>query len=308
MSVALPKLLLLVLIVLAPAAAHAQGIEVFSHLERPGYKGQPAKVLSQPTLIADLVGELNDRRPQIEAELRKQLGGGDLLGKGYTLYKLNPRLGEATFRFDSPGSFSIRMPGNHLYARCTQPTVLGSDADPAVELNFDVLVSGTFDLPTPQRPTITITTAVVQVPRLTIKSRNVSGAVVIGSGVIYDFFNKKFTGRSIIQDTFNKVAIHDVTDHLNEALVGVNKQLKKLHAQGHRASTRLDGQVLQITMHRKLTPADLLDVKVQPANILKKPISDKAKVEIGAVKIPTKPADSPANKLRQNRILLKKKP
>lgn len=307
MSVSFPKLLLLVLVLLTPTAAHAQGIEVFSHLEKPGIKSQPTKVLSHPTLFADLLAVVNDCRPQIEAKLRKELGGGDLLGKGYTLYKLNPRMGEASFHFDSPGSFSIRIPGNHLYARCTQPTVLGSDADPAFELNFDVLVSGTFDLPTPQRPTIKITTAVAQVPRVTIKSRNVSGAVVIGSGVIYDFFNKKLTGRSIIQDTVNKLLVQDVTDHLNDALVDVNKKLNKLHAQGHRASTRVNGQILQITMHRKLTPADLYDVKVTPSNILDKRITDKAKVDVGSVKIPTKPAASPANKFRQNRYQAQKK-
>jgi hypothetical protein len=297
---------------LAPAAARAQGVEVFSHLERPGFKSQPSKVLSRPTLIADLVAELNDRRPQIEGELRMQLGRGDLLGKGYTLYKLNPRLGEASFQFDSPSSFRIRMPGNYLYARCTQPTVLGSGADPAVEIHFDLLVTGTFELPTHQRPTINVTTAVVQVPRVTVKSRNVSGAVVIGSGVIYDFFNKKVTGRSIIQDTFNKIAIHDVTSELNDALAGVNKQLKKLHDQGHRASTRLDGQVLKITMHRKLTPADLVKAKVQSPIASKLPITEKAKADARVTKLeplPTKAVESPASKLRPYRYqMMKKKP
>jgi hypothetical protein len=269
MNVSLNTIVALVALMFAlPAAAQAQGVVVYGKSSSRTYT-----MLSQPTLIADGVQAVNDRRPEIEAELKKILGRGDMIAKGVTLKNINPRLGEAQFRFVSSNGFEVSIPGNYLYFASTQPTALGSWADPAFETHFDVVISGVFSGPTKSRPSIVIHSAQARVTRLHIKARNVASKVALTAANVVDYFEKQFTGKGLIESAFNRYARIDITDHLNGQLGAVNRTIKQSVDKGFTPSMRLNGQLLEVTLEAPpVKLEDLLKDKVRADTVRKSPV------------------------------------
>lgn len=155
---------------------------------------------------------LEARRPQVEAEFKKALGAGDLLANGYTLYNINVRLGQPSFSYQN-GQISWRITNNHIYAKSTTPNVLGSYADPAVEINFDLLASGAMRISPDGPPRAEWVTG--QVTRATISPRNVSGAVAT---TMMRAIQITGPGGRAIQQAADKYLVHDLTTIINEGI------------------------------------------------------------------------------------------
>ena len=150
-------------------------------------------------------------RPLIESFLKAQLGRGDLIKRGYTLYDINLRLGQPNFQ--SVGdSFNYQIPGNYLYLRSTTPTVMGSYGDPAFEIHFGLSLVGRVLL-NGSKPQVA--GVVASVPTITVKPRDVSGAVVT---TIVAFFQSTEAGGRAIQQAVNKYLRDDLTGQINALL------------------------------------------------------------------------------------------
>ncbi|MGE3315149.1 MAG: hypothetical protein AB7O26_08525, partial [Planctomycetaceae bacterium] len=176
------------------SSAKAQGFEVAQKYR--DLAAGPTVLISRPDLIADAILTYEIRKPLIQNEIKRVLGKQNLIGDGISLYSLNPRIGTSSFKFLSVDTFEVNVTGNYLYLRSTQPTDLGSWADPAAEVHFDVRVRGSLQLPTKSNPRLSVVNATLSVPYIRIKGRNVAGGVVIAFAAINDFFVKHITGRS----------------------------------------------------------------------------------------------------------------
>ena len=151
-----------------------------------------------------------DRVP-IQDYLKSQLGRGDLVAKGFTLYDLNLQLG--TPNFQSAGtSFNYRLPGNYLYLKSTTPTVMGSYGDPAFEIHFDVSLVGAI---VRAGEHVRVEGLVASVPSITVKPRNVTGDIV--TTFVHFFAGTAYGGR-VIQQAVDKYLRQDLTDRVNAYL------------------------------------------------------------------------------------------
>ncbi|HWW48572.1 MAG TPA: hypothetical protein VNZ94_12110 [Xanthobacteraceae bacterium] len=165
-----------------------------------------------------LENTFNANRDALTSELKGQLSRGDLLAKGVTLYDINLRLGNPDFKFTAPTVFNYRINANHIYFKSTQPTAAGKWADPAFEVNWDLLLNGILvPAKTPTKPRVEA--VVLSVPSITAKSRNVSGGAILGvANLVVNAMQQTGRGRQIIQNALDKVLRHDVTDRVNTAL------------------------------------------------------------------------------------------
>lgn len=228
------------------SSANAQGFEVAQKYS--DLAAGPKVILSRPDMIHDAILTYEIRKPIIQNEIKRVLGKADLIANGISLYELNPRIGTTSFKFLSVDTFEVNVTGNYLYFRSTQPTDLGSWADPAAEVHFDVRALVTLRLPTKASPQLTVSNATLSVPYIRIKGRNVAGDVVIAFAAINDFFLKHITGKSLIQGTFDRYLRVNFTNEINSELGPINKQIAALAHKGFDPSYSLNGQVLRITM------------------------------------------------------------
>jgi hypothetical protein len=150
-------------------------------------------------------------RIPIQDYLKGQLGRGDLVRKGFTLYDINLQLGQPDFQ-STGTSFSYKLTGNYLYLKSTTPTVMGSYGDPAFEIHFDVALVGTI---VRAGDKVRVEGVVASVPTITVKPRNVSGDVVT---TFVHFFSMTEYGGRIIQQTVDKYLRQDLTDKINAEL------------------------------------------------------------------------------------------
>jgi len=235
---------------LAPLAASAQGLEVLKQ-NVYGSDARPSQVVyADAKLFQTAIDRaINENRNDIANDIKRELGKGDRVARGVTLYNMTLHLGKATVRFVSNDRFEATIPGNHFYARATTPSVFGSYADPAIEINFDVMLSGRLVMPTRTNPTLSAADAIVSVPRLTVKGRNITGNV----GVAILSFAKTVAKREF-QQAVDKHLQRDVTNQVNARLRSANNVIRPLFTQNYAEVTaRIDAarQMLQITMtHR----------------------------------------------------------
>jgi hypothetical protein len=186
----------------------AQGFVFFIKYD-PG--PQPGHVSPQELASQLLQTAFNNSRDKLAAVIKTQLGRGDLLAKGYTLYDINLRLGQADFQFTAPTAFRYAVKGNHMYFKSTQPSDAGSYADPAFELNFNLLMDGNI-VPGPKPR---VQAVVASIPSLTIKSRNVAGGAAL---TVIALFKTNPVGRQMIQQATNEYLRRDITDFVNAQL------------------------------------------------------------------------------------------
>ena len=156
---------------------------------------------------------INENRGRFENDIKAELGKGDLVRKGVTLYNINFRLGNPNFRFITASNFDYRLNGNYLYCKSTTPTVFGSYADPAFEIHFDVALTGTLIVPPGARPHVE--RVIASVPRLLVKPRNASGGVVTS---VVRFFQLTEPGGRVIQHAADTYLHRDITAKINEQL------------------------------------------------------------------------------------------
>jgi hypothetical protein len=182
--------------------------------------GESAPGLGSAQYIVSQVLEdtFNANREVLTNEIRRQLGKGDLLAKGITLYDINLRLGNPDFRFTQPTVFDYRINGNHLYFKSTQPTAAGKWADPAFEVNWDMILNGIL-VPPRGKAKPRVQAVVLSIPTITAKSRNVSGGAILNvAKLVIAAMGQTGRGRQIIQDNLDRLLRHDLTDRINGAL------------------------------------------------------------------------------------------
>ncbi len=156
---------------------------------------------------------IDNNRDVLNNFFKQQLGRGDLLARGVTLYDINFRLGEVQVDVPSNTSFRISVNKSYMYAKSTQPTVAGSYADPAFELDFDLVLEGSFALTPGAKPRVQ--SLVATVPRLTVKPRNVVGGAMT---TIISLFQATKPGRIAIQNAADRYLTRDLTAEINKRL------------------------------------------------------------------------------------------
>jgi hypothetical protein len=164
-----------------------------------------------PAISDALQTVVGNNRPLIEKYLVGQLGKGDLIKRGYTLYDMNLRLGQPNFQA-SGSSFDYQLTDNYLYAKSTQPSVAGSYADPAFEIHFGLRLVGTI-LTNGLKPQVQ--GVVASVPTILVKPRNVAADVV--TTFVY-FFQQTGPGGRAIQQAVDMYLKQDLTDQINRIL------------------------------------------------------------------------------------------
>lgn len=240
------------LLLATPGLVMAQGFQIEKVLSTDG-KILPL-VTDSNALGESLTIHYNNNRGRIQDAIRGQLGAGNLIAKGVTLYNINVQLGNATTKFISNNQMEVTINGNHLYAKSTTPTALGKWADPAFELNFNIRCVVTFTLPTMTRPRIDVTSAVVQVPWLQLTNRNVSGGVMMVVASVGNFFIKTFSGRNLIESKLAPFLTRDVTDILNRRLVRVNDFLARAAQEGYtrpKTIAKVSDNLIKVLMEKK---------------------------------------------------------
>ncbi len=147
-----------------------------------------------------------------EDAIKGLLGTPDLLGRGYSLHDINFHFGHHKVSFNRP-NFDVRLTDNYLYTRVTQPTILGSGADPAFEVHFDGEFSGILVQQGNAKPQVQNTVA--RVTSITVKPRNVSGAILTTA---VHFFQMTEAGGRRIQRLMDEKLKIDLTRSINDYL------------------------------------------------------------------------------------------
>jgi hypothetical protein len=162
--------------------------------------------------IAEAVDQfLRTAQKPAEDIIKGLLGTPDMLGKGYSLHDINFHFGHGAVTVNRP-NFDIKFTDNYLYTRVTQPTILGSYADPAFEVHFDAELSGTLIQGT-SKPQLQNTVA--RIPRITVKPRDVTGALLTTAVRIFQM--TEVGGRKIQQFMDQHMKI-DLTKSINDYL------------------------------------------------------------------------------------------
>jgi hypothetical protein len=160
-------------------------------------------------VIADAVGVvLPDVLTAVTPTIVEALGKANLLGKGYTLHKINLRFGKSNVSYHAP-SFEISLTDSYLYTQVTQPSVLGSYADPAFEIHFDAVLKGQIQRLGSGK--LQAQNVVVEITRILVKPRDVTGGIVT---TVVSFFQMTGRGGRLIQEGMDRLKL-DLTDRIN---------------------------------------------------------------------------------------------
>ena len=157
----------------------------------------------------------NEKRSDLVTFIKQQLGRGDLIGKGFTLYDIDLGLGRAEFQFTSASVFRYKVSGSHLSFKCTQPSIAGSYADPGFNVTFDLLLTGILVMPRNAAEKPRVDVVVLTVPDMTIKSRTPTGAAIVAA---LKFFRGTAEGGRLIQQAADKYLRVDLTKKVNDQL------------------------------------------------------------------------------------------
>ncbi len=130
---------------------------------------------SDPTLFSDTIGNAwSKSRDAVCKALTQELGQGDLIAKGFTLYKMDCSMGFVSSlaitqqHYGSNAvSLAITVPGNTFAATSTQPSVAGSYADPRFSIAYDVELDADLTL----NP-LAISNATIHVKNVSLDSQN----------------------------------------------------------------------------------------------------------------------------------------
>ena len=149
-------------------------------------------------------------RGPLENQLKGYIGRGDLLGKGYTLHDINFHFGRHHVSFNRP-NFELKLDGNYLYTRMTQPTIFGSYADPAFEVHFDARLTGALIQQGTAKPRVQ--NAIARLTSITVKPRNITGGALTTA---VHFFQMTEQGGRLIQRFMDEKLKIDLTERIND--------------------------------------------------------------------------------------------
>jgi hypothetical protein len=187
-------------------------------------------------------GGWDDARPQVEDQLKAELGRGDRIAKGVTLYDLDLRLAKQVSLARAGGGSSmsgaipmeLRLAPDLLIAKSTTPSVFGSDFDPKFSLDFGVVIDFSINVQ-PEKMSLS-----VQVGSARLTGKDCTGSPYLDSqNVVADlakFFagtvSPWFGGPDYVALVEAMLARHDFAGVLNAAMRPVNDVLGQLAKEG----------------------------------------------------------------------------
>jgi hypothetical protein len=152
-------------------------------------------------------GAFNSTSHLLAQFISAQLATPNLVCGGCTLSN-NLRFGTASFSYGNQ-TLEIRIPGNYLYLRLRNDTILGSWADPAVEVHFDLAARGSVVMAGGKPSFQAVST---WVPRVTVKPRTGTGAILT---TLVRFAQLTGPGGRAIQQAHDRYLRQDFTKFLN---------------------------------------------------------------------------------------------
>jgi hypothetical protein len=172
-------------------------------------------------------------RPKLIEHLRRELGRGDLITNGVTLYDLDVRVSpdvDLSAERDGNGDLVVNLStgGNYIEVTCTQPTDLGQWADPRFSFAFGLELSYRIDLPPVTQPLSATGFESIRVLSPKFDSHGVVADVVF---VVNDVV-KWFSGNDYIAILERFIAGTDFASYANAGLGAVNAKLTELAGQG----------------------------------------------------------------------------
>ncbi|MEO5749027.1 MAG: hypothetical protein ABIQ61_13790 [Ornithinibacter sp.] len=184
----------------------------------------------------------NQAHPVLSTSLPEQLGHGDLVGKGWTLYEIHLTLADTVQLARAPGAstatggiaMQLRLGPNLLVAKSTTPSVFGRDFDPKFSVDFGIAVDFAVSV-VPDRMLMHVTVGSAHItgndftsdPHLDSQNLTADLADALGS-VVIPFFG----GRDLVQMVEGVIHKHEFAPLLNQALQPVNDLLGQLAAEG----------------------------------------------------------------------------
>lgn len=209
------------------SGARADGVRV--DVER---LGKPKTVYDNPHLLDDLAKAWNDQREAIDRKIENELTKlNPKLPKGINFARQHSILapakitGSVRHQVINPEMVIVfEAKGNRLDTRFTQPTVVGSEGDPAFKVTYDLRV--TVAVPVGQQVGhLHVSQATVEVLNPHVEPVNTVAKVLEFLNIAQSFFTgkdyKALAEKMLTQHVDFKAAV-------NNRLGPVNKELKKL--------------------------------------------------------------------------------
>jgi hypothetical protein len=174
-----------------------------------------------------------DYRPDLQTFLTTQLGAGNLIADGVTLYDIHidlaPDIALSAER-DENGDLVIHLSTgvNHVGATSTQPTPLGKWADPAFDFYFGLDLTYRLDLPPVTQPIAATGFESITVLSPSLHPGNFVADVLFVLDAIWGWIS----GTDYVQLLERFIANTDFAPYVNKALQPVNDLLTQLAADG----------------------------------------------------------------------------
>jgi hypothetical protein len=201
--------------------------------------GNPGSPSSPDTYFADLIRSSaqdawSEYRASLAWTLHDQLGRGDLIAPGVTLYDLDiaisPTIDLSVERDDS-GDLVVHVTtgGSSITATSTTPTALGSYADPRLSLAFGLDLTYRIDLPPTTQPLAATGFTSIHVLDPRLDSQNFIADVAFLINDVVHFFG----GPDFVAILERFLATTDFAPYVNNALAPINDKLTQLAADGY---------------------------------------------------------------------------
>ncbi len=187
-----------------------------------------------------------DYRPRLHEYLLAQLGSGDRIAPGVTLYDLHliiPTDIDLSVEREDSGDLIVHVTtsGCYLEATSTTPTDLGSYADPRFSVAFGLDLTYHIELPPINGPLHATGFQSVHVLAPTLDSHNFAGDISFLINTFIDFFG----GVNYVRMLERFVEATDFASYVDSALAPLNAELTRLASAGYwfleAVVDRLDG-------------------------------------------------------------------
>lgn len=186
----------------------------------------------------------DDVQPKLTEVLRRELGKADRFAEGFTLYNLDIRLSTAdpvqTVQRTAEGDVLIHVETGRstIIATSTQPSFLGSYADPRFSIDFTVSFDLLLDIPPVTGPVGGSQVLNLRLVAPHLDSQNFPGDVILAVAKAIVYFVTGGGVDSLISQAANGAL---GADQVNVALQPLNDSLQQLLSSGHRYLTLLAG-------------------------------------------------------------------
>ena len=204
----------------------------------------------QNSLLPAIAQAANDAwqqelRPMLPALLQRELGTGDRFAEGFTLYDIDVRLAPGnvvqTIQRNADGDLVVHVvTGRHtIVATSTQPTFLGSYADPRFSLDFALTFDFVIDIPPVTAPVGGSRVEELHIIAPHVDSQNFAGDVLLVVGKIITYLAG--TDVDSLLDAQIRAKREQMMKEINAALAPLNAVLQQYLDAGYRYLSLLAG-------------------------------------------------------------------